>query len=436
MKKITRRKVLSYSLGGTAALGALSRLAVRSSSASPNERLAVAVIGMNGMGHFHVKTLANRPDAHLKTLCDVDPAVLRRATETVKGATGKTPKLEGDFRNVVADPSIDAVVIATPHHWHAPIALRAMKAGKDVYVEKAASHVFREGQLLIEAERKYRRIFQHGTQMRASPLLARAGEILASGILGEIKMSKAWNVQRQIQRPVVPDAPVPEGVDYDLWLGPAPRRPFNPNRFHRNWRLFRDYSNGDIGDDGAHDIDVARWGLGVETHPNRITAHGSRIDLTGAREYPDNMMVAYQYDEGKVLLYEERLWTPYGLHGYDSGNAFYGTEGYMVLSRRGYFQVYLGKKEHKGEGMKEGSLGATARQNMAQFLQRVRDRKRPTAPAQEAHLSCALIHLGEIAYRLARVLHFDPENESFSDNPQANAMLTKEYRAPWGLPDL
>ena len=433
MKKITRRKVLACSLGGSAALGVLGRLAVRSSSASPNQRLNVAVIGMNGMGHFHVKTLANRTDAHLKTLCDVDPAVLQRAAQTVKEAAGTTPKLEGDFRNVVADPSLDAVVIATPHHWHAPIALRAMKAGKDVYVEKAASHVFREGQLLIEAERKYKRIFQHGTQMRASPLLARAGEILAAGTLGEIKTTKAWNVQRQIQRPAVADAPVPEGVDYEMWLGPAPRRPFNPNRFHRNWRLFRDYSNGDIGDDGAHDLDIARWGLGVDTHPERITAHGSRIALTGAREYPDNMMVAYQYGEGKVLLYEERLWTPYGLHGFDSGNTFYGTEGYMVLSRRGYFQVYLGKKEHKGEGIKEGSLSATARQNMAQFLQCVRDRTRPTAPAREAHLSCALIHLGEIAYRLSQVLHFDPKRERFSNNAQADAMLTKTYREPWSL---
>ena len=228
MKKITRRKVLAYSLGGSAALGVLGRLAVRSSSASPNQRLNVAVIGMNGMGHFHVKTLANRTDAHLATLCDVDPAVLQRATETVKNATGKTPKLEGDFRNVVADPSLDAVVIATPHHWHAPIALQAMKAGKDVYVEKAASHVFREGQLLIEAERKYKRIFQHGTQMRASPLLARAGEILAAGTLGEIKTTKAWNVQRQIQRPGGGRCTGPRGSRLRDVVGSSPPPPLQP----------------------------------------------------------------------------------------------------------------------------------------------------------------------------------------------------------------
>lgn len=208
----------------------------------------------------------------------------------------------------------------------------------------------------MQVEQKYQRITQHGTQMRATQILRRAGEVLESGILGEIKTAKAWNVQRQIERRVVPDSPIPEGVNYDLWLGPAPKRPFNPNRFHRNWRLFHEYSNGDMGDDGVHDIDIARWALGVEVHPIKITAHGSRIDLQGYREYPDNMMVTYQYAQGKVLLYEERLWTPYGLHGWDSGNVFYGTEGYMVLSRRGYFQVYRGQKEEKGEGMKIGNL--------------------------------------------------------------------------------
>ena len=229
MKKITRRKVLAYSLGGSAALGVLGRLAIRSSSASPNQRLNVAVIGMNGMGHFHVKTLANRTDAHLATLCDVDPAVLRRATaDGQECRPEKRPSWKAIFATSWPTPPLDAVVIATPHHWHAPIALQAMKAGKDVYVEKAASHVFREGQLLIEAERKYKRIFQHGTQMRASPLLARAGEILAAGTLGEIKTTKAWNVQRQIQRPAVADAPVPEGVDYEMWLGPAPPPPLQP----------------------------------------------------------------------------------------------------------------------------------------------------------------------------------------------------------------
>ena len=163
-------------------------------------------------------------------------------------------------------------------------------------------------------------------------------------------MSKAWNLQRHNHRAPVPDGPVPPGVDYDMWLGPAPKRPFNPNRFHSYWQWYRDYGNGDIGNDGSHDLDMAHFGLSPKGLPIRITAHGSRIDLKGVREYPDNMMVAFQYPDDKVLLYEDRGWTPYGGYGFDSGNAFYGTEGFMIFSRRGYFQVYLGKKEEKESG--------------------------------------------------------------------------------------
>lgn len=185
---------------------------------------------------------------------------------------------------------------------------------------------------MVNAAKKYGRIVQHGTQMRSSEVTKKADELLKQGIIGEVKTSKAWNCQLHVHRQAVPDAPIPLGVNYDLWVGPAPYDgEFNPNQYNRNWNWYRRFGNEDIGGDGPHDIDLARWGLGVETHPIRITAHGSRIALEGEREFPDNMMVAYQYADDKVLLYEDRGWTPYGLHGFDSGNAFYGTEGYMVF---------------------------------------------------------------------------------------------------------
>ena len=211
--------------------------------------------------------------------------------------------------------------------------------------------------------------------------------------------------------------------------GPAPARPFNVNRFHGNWNWYRDYGNGDIGGDGIHDLDLARWGLGVTTHPVRITAHGSRIDLEGEREFPDNMMVAYHYGEGKVLLYEDRGWTPYGMHGSDSGNAFYGTKGHMIFSRRGYFRTYIGGE--KGPSMR-GDRGAE--RHLASFLKHVRDRTTPEASAEAAHLSCALVHLGETACRAGRVLNFDPATETVRNDAEANRLLTKEYRAPWRIP--
>ncbi len=429
LKSLTRRSFLSQSVQG-ATLGALSPFLSAGSSWSANDRLGLAVIGVRGIGYGHLKRILSRPDTVCLAVCDVDREFLQRAGATVKQETGRMPKMVSDFRRLLDDPSIDALVIATPHHWHVPMAVRALEAGKDLYLEKPASHVFREGRVLVETANKHRRIVQHGTQMRSSEVTARAGELLQAGVIGEVKMAKAWNLQRHKHRSPVADSAVPPGVDYDMWLGPAPKRPFNANRFHGYWQWYKDYGNGDIGNDGSHDLDMARFGLNPKGLPVRITAHGSRIDLEGVREYPDNMMVAYQYPEGKVLLYEDRGWTPYGGYGFDSGNAFYGTEGFMVFSRRGYFQVYLGKKEEKGPGMRGG---AGKEQHFSNFLDCVRSRKQPNASAEAAHLSCALSHLGEIAYQTQRVLHFDPETETILNDPEANALLTKEYREPWSV---
>jgi predicted dehydrogenase len=397
-----------------------------------NDQIGVALIGTGGRSRSFLDPLLSRRDTPIVALCDPDRSRVEQMAEHLSKAGGRTPTVYQDFRRVLDDRAVQVVFVATPHHWHSPIAVPALQAGKDVYVEKPASHVFREGRLLVEAARKYQRIVQHGTQMRSSEVTARAGEVLRSGLLGKIKMSKAWNVQRHSHRQPVPDAPVPAGVNYDVWLGPAPQRAFNANRFHGNWQWYRDYGNGDIGNDGVHDIDMARWGLGVTQHPVRITAHGSRIDLVGEREYPDNMTVAYQYADDRVLLYEDRGWTPYGLHGYDSGNAFYGTEGYMIFTRRGYFQVYLGRKEEPGPTLRGG---AGMPEHVANFLDCVRSRKPPSASAEIAHLSCGLVHLGEIAYRVGRVLEFDLERETFPHDAEATAMLTKHYRAPWSVPD-
>jgi len=424
---LSRRSFLASSAACATTLSTFGRVL------GANERIGVAVIGVNGMGHAHVKTLTAREDIDFVALCDVDPAALAKAAKTVTTGGKPEPKLIIDFRKLLDDKSISALVIATPHHWHMPIGLRAMAAGKDIYVEKPASHVFREGRLMLGMAAKEKRVVQHGSQMRSSEVTAKAAEVLASGILGEIKMTKAWNCQRQENPKPIADTDAPKGVDYDLWLGPAPKRPFNRHRFHVSWRVFRDYGNGDIGDDGAHDLDLARWGLGETTHPVKITAHGNKVDLReGVREYPDNMTVTYEYASGKVLIYEDRQWTPYGLHGVDSGNAFYGTKGYMIFSRRGYFQTFLGEKEEKGPAMGEkGRVGSPLAQHMGNFLDCVRSRKTTNASAEIAHLSCGLIHLGEIAYRTGHVLKFDPKNEDFPDDTEANALLSKEYRKPW-----
>ena len=424
-----RRKFLQRTTGVGALLWAPAASAQRTAGA--NERIVCAVIGVRGRGRAFYGPLSSREDTTVASLCDVDVTVLKGAAQAVEKNQRRAPRTCEDFRRLLDDKTVDAVFVATPHHWHAPIALRALQAGKHVYVEKPASHVYREGQLLVQAAQRSQRVVQHGTQMRSSEVTARAREIIQSGQLGEIKTAKAWNVQRHRHRQPVKDANPPSGVNYDLWLGPAPSRRFNANRFHGNWQWYRDYGNGDIGNDGVHDIDMACMGLGVDRLPLRITAHGSRIDLAGEREYPDNMLVAYQFDNNKVLIYEDRGWTHYGMDGFDSGNAFYGTRGYMIFSRRGYFQVYLDRKGTRGPGMK-GDTGME--RHLQNFLDCLRTGRQPNADARTAHLSCALVHLGEIACRTQRVLHFDVKTETILNDKEANALLTKEYRKPWALP--
>ncbi len=425
---LDRRQFLTQA--GRLSAGAALGVTALAAQASPNDTVVCAMIGVGGRGNFLIDRITGQENVAIASVCDANRQNLARTAAKLAKLQGRKIKQAGDFRRVLDDRSVDAVFVATPHHWHAPIAVRALDAGKHVYVEKPASHVFHEGRLLVEAARRSKCVLQHGTQMRSSEVTAAAGKVLASGVLGRIKMSKAWGVESRSDHPQpVPDGPVPDYVDYDTWLGPASQRPFNSNRF-RSWNRFRDYGNGEIGGDGIHDVDMARWGLGVTTHPVRITAHGSRIHLKGESDFPDNMMVSYQYADDKVLIYENRNFAPYNMHGWDNGNLFYGTQGYMIFSRRGYFQTYLGKKEEEGPGMR-GSDGVP--RHIQNFFDCVRSGKPTNANAEIAHLSCAVVHLGEIAYRTGRVLRFDPKAEQFPGDDEANALLTKKHRAPWGF---
>jgi predicted dehydrogenase len=269
-------------------------------SGSSNETISCALIGSGGRGQYLIGLASKVPGVAITCVCDVQGERRSRAAEAVKEAQGKPPRTDADFHRVLDDRAIDAVIIATPHHWHTLIAVRALEAAKHVYLEKPASHVFREGRLLVETAAKAGKVVQHGTQMRSSPVTAEAGKVLRSGLLGEIVMSKAFGVEPRSDLPgPVPDSPPPADLDYPMWLGPAPERPYNSGRFAR-WNSFRDYGNGEIGGDGIHDIDMARWGLGATTHPVRVIAHGSRIKLKGGGDFPDNMVVTYEYEGGNL----------------------------------------------------------------------------------------------------------------------------------------
>lgn len=438
MNTSTRRDFLRHGSGAAAATAALTALPlVHSAESEKSEVIRLGIIGCGGMMNGHLQGMIKRKSAvTFAWLCDVDPRQLASTRDRVAGAQSAAPQETSHYEDVIDDSDVDAVIIATPHHWHAPIALAAIGAGKDVYIEKPISHVYSEGPLVRDAARTHGRIVQHGTQMRSSPVTAQAAKLLADGVIGDVKVARAWTAELRSVLSPVPDRDAPEGVDYDRWLGPAPERPFNPHRFHGSWRLFRDYANGEIGDDGIHDLDMARWGLGDPGLPVQVTARGSRMMLHGhVSEYPDNLHVVYEFGDGRMLVYENYPFMEYGMHGFDNGNVFYGTEGYMVFSRRGAFTTYLGKKGKKGpteDKAIRSEIGYD--EHMEDFLHAVRTRQQTAAPAEVAHQSAALVHLGEITAMTTGRLNFDPEREQFAGHDEANQMLDKSYRSPYQLP--
>ena len=441
-RETTRRQFLTDSSKVASVTAAVTALGgVHSFAAGASEKVRLGIIGCGGIMTHHVKGLVERKEeVEITWLCDVDQAQISRMAGFVSSSFQKiAPKRTQKFEEVLADKNVDAVIIATPHHWHAPIALEAMAEGKDVYIEKPISHVYNEGHAIIEASKKHSRVVQQGSQMRNSAVTKKAEKLLKDGLIGEVKVAKAWTAETRSVVKSVPDSVAPSGVDYDRWLGPAAKRPFNKHRFHSTWRMFTDYGNGEIGDDGIHDLDMACWGLGVDTVPKEITARGGRMMLDGhASDYPDNMVVSYEYPDGRLLVYENYPFTAYGIHGFDNGNVFYGTDGYMIFSRRGAFSTFLGPKGKPGptEGKDiRGQRGYA--EHMAEFLNAVRTRDLKTkARAEVAHKSCSLVHFGEIAFRTKGRLTFDAKTEQFVDCDEANELLSKKYREPYVLPSV
>jgi predicted dehydrogenase len=403
--------------------------AANAKPAGPNEVVRVAVIGVRGRGMEHISGFGNLKDARITTICDVDLNVTDKAKKAVASKSGHEPKVVQDLRRVLDDKEIDAISIATPNHWHALATIWGCQAGKDVYVEKPVSHNVSEGRRMVEAARKYEKIVQTGTQCRSQKGIQDAMAFLRSGKLGTIYMAKGLCYKPRGSIGHKADAPVPEGVDYDLWVGPAPMRPFNPNRFHYNWHWFWDTGNGDLGNQGIHQMDLARWGLGKSELPRAVQASGGRFGYTDDGQTPNTLSVAFDYDDCQ-LQFEVR-----GLITNDEakvkiGDIFYGTEGILAITSYQDWQVYFGPKLEKGPGGHGGG------DHFANFLEAVktRDPKILNADIEEGHLSSAYCHLGNIAYKLGRKLHVNPSSETFVNDSEADAMLTREYRAPFIVP--
>jgi len=425
----TRRNFLKNSFVTAAALSAAA-----STHAADGQKITLGVIGPGGMGSNHLKLLSARKDVEIAYVCDVDAVKVASAAKIVETGMGQAPKAVKDMRAIFDDKKVDAVFIATPDHWHAPATLLALDAGKHVYVEKPCSHNIREGRLMIEAQKKTGKVLQVGTQSRSTSTVIEAIDRLKAGDIGEILAVKAWNSQKRANIGFAKGMKAPETLDFDLWCGPAPLVEYRTNLLPGRWRWFHAFGSGDIANDGVHDIDVALWGLGVTTHPNRIACLAGKYFFNDDQEWPDTQYAVFEYDiEGKKkqLTFEQRIWSPYVQEGYENGCAWYGTNGYLVCGHGEGWKLYGPKNKLIAE--KEGKADLGAHHN--NFLACIRGEvKQPNGNIQAGHLAATICHLANIGHLTGRTLSFDPVSETFSNDKEATARVKRTYREHWATP--
>ncbi len=435
MDKDVSRRTFVKSAAGAATVAAMAAPTIIPKKAfGANDQIRVAVLGMHGRGKSHVDGFEKLENVQVVTMCDPDMQVLRERNKQFGEKYSKKYHLEQDLRNVFDDKNIDVISIATCNHWHALATIWACQAGKDVYVEKPGSHNIFEGRKMVEAAQKYDRIVQHGVQLRSSKAIREVVQLMRDGIIGRVYMARGlvFRWRGDIGRKGF-SAP-PEYLDYDLWLGPAQYRPFSEDWVHYNWHWQWDFGNGDVGNQGIHETDLCMWGLDVGL-PSRVTAMGGKFLWDDSKETPELLSSTYHYpDEGKIIEFEVRPWATNYEDGVKVGNIFYGDKGFVKVFGYSKYEVWQLVGKEKYEKVKEGNEGGD---HYANFIEAVRahDKSILPGPVETAHLSSGLAHLGNISYRLGRQLEFDPDSETFPNDHEANAMLTRDYREPFVVPE-
>jgi predicted dehydrogenase len=428
MPELHRRRFLTASAATAASLTALT---AAGAAGRPNERIQIAVMGVRGRGRDHIRMFSALDDVEIAYVCDPDDNVVPAALKAVAARQKRPPRVERDVRRVLQDKAVTALVIAAPDHWHALATIWACQAGKHVYVEKPASHNLIEGRRMVEAARKYHRVVQLGTQSRSSASLARAAEFVRSGKLGKTPHARAWiggsrpNIGHQ------KDAEAPTGVDYNLWLGPAPERPFNANRFHYRWHWMWDYGTGELGNNGIHALDRLRWIMDLDA-PTRIVAAGGKFFYDDDQETPDTLTATYEFPTCSVSC-EHRIWSP----GTGDGAAIYGEHGILMLDREGWHVQKGVDATDKGDGEERSVEGSVHQRNFIDCIKSSSGTsvRRPNADIEEGHKSTRLCHLGNIAFRTGRALRFDADTETLVGDAEANRLLGRTYRKPFVLPE-
>lgn len=444
MNTINRRDFLRHSVVATAAVGAAG---VALNARGANDKVIIGVMGCGGRGTFLANEFAERDDVEIRYVTDPDSRRAENCANIIEKTCGKRPKPGQDFRRILDDPEVHGMINATPDHWHALGTILACQAGKDVYVEKPASHSIWEGRKMVEAARKYKRVVQVGTQNRSAEYCYKAYEYLHSAAFGDIHFVRVLNSKLRSTIGKKADKEVPPGIDYDMWLGPAPMRPFNENHFHYAWHWFWNYSGGDIINDGIHQIDLARWMIGLD-YPKTVSSGGGIFYYDDDQETPDTHTVSWNYDK-LTISFEQTLWSPYlkkipmevrdldtlpNWPFYGCRIEIYGAKQIMYLARHGSgWQVF--DADEKSVAIQPGRFTEANLGHVENFISCIRSRELPNGDIEKVHLSTLLSHYGNIAYRTGRRLHIDPQTEGFVNDDEANALVKRTYRSPWVVPE-
>jgi predicted dehydrogenase len=434
---ITRREFLNTMATGAAGLAIGATAKSYSQILGSNNRLNFAVIGLNGRGYAHLASIkVNRKSARISYVCDPDNNILKKFADKTTSEMGDAPAAVQDFRKILDVKEVDAITIATPDHWHAPMAILGLQAGKHVYVEKPCSHNPAEGALLVEAQQKYGKLVQMGTQQRSSPHTIEAIEKIRGGIIGRPYFGKAWysNVRKSIG--TGKEIPVPPQLDWNLWQGPVPRRPYRDNVHPYNWHWFRIYGTGESLNNGTHEVDVCRWALGAD-YPKRVTASGGRYHFHDDWQFYDTLMTSFEYDD-QMISWEGKSCEGMKYYNRDRGSAVMGTEGSVLMDRDGY-EIYdlKGKKTSEfktgGETSSSDLLGSDSMTDahFANFIAGVQKGEKLNAPIAIGNVSVTMLQLSNIAWEVNRELHVDPRDGRIQNDSEAMKMWNREYEPGW-----
>lgn len=423
MRTFSRREFMA----GAVAASAVAASSIRVHAQSPGETIRVALAGCRNRGFQVAQSFLRSKRFDLAAICDCDSAMFDVAMKELKADLASPPRQEHDFRSLLEDKEIDAIIVATPDHWHGMMTSMALEAGKHVYLEKPASYNIADGQAMIRAHAQHPNLtVLIGSQQRSGKHFAEAREFVRSGALGKIGFARAWVTHDRKQLEPVPDSPPPPTLDYDLWLGPAPKKPYNANRVHYNWRFMRDYGTGEMGNWAAHWLDIVRWCMDLDL-PDRVSGYGGSYVVKDAKQWPDTQTVLYHYPE-LTVLWELRIWTEHRLHDCDTGAEFAGENGSLVVTRNGW--TFTPKD---GE-TKRSSAGEMELAHARNFAHSIQGTAQPVAPLADGHKTAVLCHLGNIVGTLNREIVFDPSSEAILNDKEAAQLAARECRAPWKYP--